>query len=365
MRRTVVLAVLVGSLTVMGAAAPAPQAEPASELTRAVRAFAAAHDFSGTVLVARGDRILFHEAFGLANRAFDVPAALDTKYRIASITKLFTAVLVLQLQESGRLELDAPIARYLRDYPGEGADRITVRSLLHHTSGLRNFDQIGSYEEAATTGMEAYQLPHTPADLLRRYAAGPLLHEVGTTFDYNNGDYVILGAIIERLTGASYADALATRILGPLGLADTGLARQQDIVARLAPTYMRPEPSAPLINDMPVYIQNWWAAGGMYSTTTDLLAFARGLYGGKLLRPASLQALLTPGLDDYGCGLWVTSMDIGGRAHRFAQRPGRIMGANTLLLRYLDDDVTVVILGNTNLADTDAFGFLIGRTLLA
>ena len=113
-----------------------------------------------------------------------------------------------------------------------------------------------------------------------------------------------------------------------------------------------------------MYPENWYAAGAMYSTTTDLATFARALYGGRLLRPASLERMLKPGLDDYGYGLWVATHKIGGRPHRFAQRPGRIMGANVLLLRYLDDDLTIVVLGNTNLADTDKFGFFIGKAVL-
>jgi CubicO group peptidase (beta-lactamase class C family) len=316
------------------------------------------------VLVERRGRIVYRGDFGPADRAFGVPVAHDTRFWVASITKTFTAVLVLQLVDEGRLELRAPIRRYLADYAGPGADRVTVHQLLNHTSGLEQYDRVASYEEAVAKGMEVYQLPHPPADLLARYASGRLVHAPGTAFDYNNADYVVLGAIVERVTGASYAEALRRRLLDPLGLTATGVMQAQAIVPRLAPTYMRADSAAPLRRDLPVYPENWWAAGAMYSTAEDLRAFARALYGGRLLRPATLRAMLTPGLEDYGYGLWVATQDIAGGKHRFAQRPGRIMGANVLLLRYLDDDVTVVILANTNVADTDAFGFFIGRTVL-
>jgi len=103
----------------------------------------------------------------------------------------------------------------------------------------------------------------------------------------------------------------------------------------------------------------------MYSTATDLARFAEALYGSlELLKPETIKQMLTPGLDNYGYGLWVTSIDVRGRPHRVAQRPGSIMGANTLLLRFLDDELTVVILSNTNATDIDAFGFLIGRAAL-
>lgn len=320
--------------------------------------YARAHDFSGSVTIEQHGRTIYQGNFGLADRAFGVPVARDTRFHVASITKLFTAVLVLQLVDEGAVDVDAPVERYLPDYPRDIGGRVTVRQLLTHTSGLAQYDRITSYEEALAKGMEVYQLPHAPAELLARYASGPLVHEPGSTFDYNNADYVVLGHIVERVTGVSFEAALAQRILRPLALTGTGMLHAQSMVARLARTYMRADSAAPLLRDLPVYPENWWAAGGMYSTADDLLAFARALYGGRLLRPASLAALLTPGKDDYGYGLWVSSQKIGATRHRFAQRPGRIMGANVTLLRYLDDGLTIVILGNTNVADIDRFGFL-------
>jgi CubicO group peptidase (beta-lactamase class C family) len=316
------------------------------------------------VRVERRGRTVFRGAFGPADRAFGVPAAPDTRFWVASVTKLFTAVLVLQLADEGRLDLGAPIRRYLPDYAGAGADRVTLRQLLTHTSGLAQYDGVAGYAEAAAGGMPVYQLPHAPAELLARYASGPLARAPGAAFDYNDADYVVLGAIVARATGASYEEALRRRLLAPLGLRATGVLRAQAVVPRLAPTYMRADGAAPLLRDLPVYPENWGAAGAMYSTADDLAAFARALYGGRLLRPATLRAMLTPGLGDYGYGLWVATQDVAGARRRYAQRPGRIMGANVLLLRYPDDDVTVVVLGNTNVADTDAFGYFIGRTVI-
>jgi CubicO group peptidase (beta-lactamase class C family) len=143
----------------------------------------------------------------------------------------------------------------------------------------------------------------------------------------------------------------------------TGMTGQQGIIPRLAPTYYKDQ-DAPLSVELPIYPQNWYAAGGMYSTAGDLLAFAEGLYGNRLISPAKLTALLTPGLEEYGFGLWISTLDVNGSKHRFAQRPGRIIGANTLLLRMLDDDVTIVILANTNLVDTDKLGFQIAKHVI-
>ncbi|ASG23077.1 serine hydrolase domain-containing protein [Nitrospirillum viridazoti] len=320
--------------------------------------------FSGTVLVEHQGAVVLHEAYGLAERSFQVPCRRDGLYRIASITKLFTATLVMRLVARGRLSLDTVIRAYLPAYKGPAADRVTLRQLLTHTSGIENFDKgLTSYTDAARTGMPAYQLPHDSTDLMDRYASGPLVKAPGSAFDYNNADYVILGKVIEAVTGQPYDQALRRDVLDPLGLAQTGLLRQDLILPNLAATYYK-DGDGDLAHDMPVYMQNWYAAGGLYSTAPDLAAFARALYGGDLLAPAQRAQLLTPALEEYGFGLWVSDLQARGRPHHYAQRPGRIMGANTLLLRFLDDDLTIIILGNTNLADTDRLGFRIARQFL-
>lgn len=343
-----------------------PSLAPAQEaaLAPAIREFAAAHDFSGTILVKRQGRELYAGSFGLADRAFGVPAAMDTRYRIASITKLFTSVLILQLAQEGRLDLDAPLRAALPDYAGEGADRITVHQLLNHTSGLAQWDRVGSYQEAFANGIEQYQRPLTTADLLRRCCTGPLERRPGEAFAYNNADYFVLGRIIERLTAQSFEDALAERLLRPLGLEGTGMAHWDRIVPRLAPTYFWSDDTHTLVPDMPVYYENWYAAAGMYSTAADLAVFADALYGGRLLRPEMLERLLAPGLDDYGYGLWSYTINRNGRSYRVAKRPGSVMGANAVLYRLLDSGVTVVILSNTNRTDLDVFAQRIGDILV-
>jgi D-alanyl-D-alanine carboxypeptidase len=325
--------------------------------------YARAHNFNGTILIQHNKKT-YRRSFGLADRAFDIPIENDTKFRIASITKAFTAVLILQLYEQGRLDLHAVIKTYLPDYTGEGADRVTVHNLLNHTSGIHNFDTIKSYDEAVKNGMEVYQLPHTTAELVTRYSSGKLVHEVGKVFDYNNADYIILGKIIEKITSKSYERVLKERILDPLGMTESGMLYQKDIVRKLANTYFKTGETKPLINDLPVYIENWYSAGGMYSTATDLLKFSKALYGFKLLKPETLSLMLKPGLDNYGYGLWIADIKVRGKEYRAAHRPGSIMGANVVLLRFLNEDLTIIILSNTNATDIDAFSFMIGRALI-
>jgi CubicO group peptidase (beta-lactamase class C family) len=346
------------------AAQSSPSATPALSAVAEIDAFAKRTGFSGTVVVQHRGRRLVQRHYGLADRSFGVPVDSTTRFWVASITKLFTATLVMQQVEAGRIDLQARIRTYLPDYRGPAADTVQVRQLLNHTSGLEQFEHIASYDDAVRKGMPEYQLPHTSAELLSQYASGPVNTAPGSAFNYNNADYIVLGAILERVSGLSYERLLTERILTPLRLTSTGLLRAQAITPRLATTYMRADTSAPLLRDLPVFPENWWAAGALYSNAADLTTFADALYGGRLLTRPSLDQLLTPGREDYGYGLWVASQNIGGKPHRFAQRPGQIMGANVTLLRYLDDDLTVIILGNTNLADIDRFGFFIGRTVL-
>ena len=273
-------------------------------LTRTIRQYARSHSFSGTVLVQKGGRTLYHESFGLADRAFNVPVTNDTKFKAASITKVFTAVLILQLVEQGKLDLQAPIKAYLPNYAGEAAGKAGIHNLLNHTSGIENFDRIKSYEEALKNGIEYYQLPQTTDDLLNKYSSGKMVRDVGKAFDYNNADYIILGKIIEKMYGKTFDKVLKERVLNPLGMTQSGMLYQQDILPRLAYTYFKAGDTAPLINDLPMYMQNWYSAGGMYSTATDLARFADALYGSsKLLRPETLKKMVTPGLDEYGYGL--------------------------------------------------------------
>jgi D-alanyl-D-alanine carboxypeptidase len=356
------VAVLIGLLLLVGLRAEAARSE--TRISAAIEAYIAGRGFNGTILVVDQGREILHSGFGLADRSFAVPADRNTRYRVASITKLFTAVLVLQLQQEGRLRLDDVVRRHLPDFPGEGGGRITIRQLLNHTSGLRQFDAVASYQEAFAKGMSQYQRPLSPSELLTLCCAGASARAAGEAFDYNNADYIVLGRIIERLTGQSYEDALAARILRPLGLGDTGMMRWDRPLERLAPSYFFRDDTNTLINDMPVYWENWYAAGGMYSTTSNLRVFAEALYGGRLLDRASLEALLTPGLDDYGLGLWSYSFERGGRRWRVAKRPGSIMGANSVLFRLIDRDATIILLANTNRTDLDAFAQRIAELIV-
>jgi D-alanyl-D-alanine carboxypeptidase len=329
-----------------------------------IESYAKQHQLSGTILIQRGGKVEYTRSFGLASIELQVPNTDHTKYKIASITKAFTATLILQLRDAGRLDLRAPIQRYLPSYRGPGAHKVTVHQLLNHTSGLDNIDKVKSAEDAIKHGLPVYQTPYTSDELIARFCSGPLVHAPGTVFDYNNADYLVLGKIIEQLHGKPYAQVLQERILDPLRLTSTGMVAQHAIIASLAETYFVREDLKHLVPDLPVYPENWYAAGAMYSTVNDLRPFANALVGARLTTRASLELLIKPGLDDYGYGVWSYETKVGARKYRVVKRPGRIMGAQGQLYHVMAPDITIIILSNTGSADLDELVAEIGKKLL-
>ena len=331
------------------------------DLRRYIQRQAEETGVSGSVLVRHNGKTLYAGCFGQANRSFRVPNQIDTRFRIASVTKVFTAALILKLRDADKLELQDTIGRHLPNYPGPGRDKVTVHQLLNHTSGIYNIDSVITSKGAAIArGIEHYQTPHTSDEMLTRYSSGKLVSEPGEKFNYNDAEYIILGKIIERLYGKPFDVVLDDELLQPLGLNDTGVGQQWKIVERLADTYMLRDGVDGLTHDLPVYWENWYASGAMYSTTADLADFSDALFSGKLLSADSLQLLLTPGLDGYGYGLWLRSDTIDGKSYKAMHRPGSIMGAQAGWYHLLEPNITVIILANTDQANIDQLLFAIG-----
>jgi CubicO group peptidase (beta-lactamase class C family) len=312
------------------------------------------HHFSGTLLVQKNNRVLIHSSYGLANRPFRIQNTIETKYKIASVTKLFTSVLIMQLVEQGKIGLNNPIGNYLPEYRGQGSDKITITHLLNHTSGLP-YAGPSSKEDALQHGMDMYQMPHSVDELISGFYSGNPESEPGKKFSYNNGEYIILGKIIEMIYGKSLEQILHEQILEPSGMKQSGLLFQYRIIDNLSDTYFTMNDSSGLVNDMPVYIQNWYSAGAMYSTTSDLDKFSDALFSGKLLNNESLYLMLKPGLDGYGFGMWIYDFDTNGKKFRVIKRPGDIMGSRAMFVYLPEQSLSVIILANTDEADLDDF----------
>ena len=291
-------------------------------------------EFMGAVLVARDDQILFDKGYGSANLEWKIANDGDTKFRLGSVTKQFTGVAILLLQERGKLTLDAPVKTYLPDAPAAW-DRVTVRHLLNHTSGIPNFTSFPDYGATKT-------LPATHASLIARFRDKPLEFQPGEKWNYSNSGYVLLSAIVEKLSGQSYAEFVAANLFKPLGMADTGYDSHAAILPRRASGYT-PSKAGPVNADY-ISMTIPQGAGALYSTTRDLLKWQRGIYGGKLLSPAALAAFRTPQKDGYALGIVVHKAD----GVTTLQHGGGIEGFNTFLAYDPDRKLTVVVLGNLN-----------------
>ncbi|QNH62624.1 serine hydrolase domain-containing protein [Hymenobacter sediminicola] len=267
------------------AAAPFNKAKLDSLFT----ALEANHKLMGSLVLSQNGQVIYSRALGLEQPGG--PATPATRYRIGSISKTFTATMVMQLVEEGKLKLDAPIATWFPMMPN--ATKITVDQLLHHRSGLHNFTDDPAYEQYMTQ-------PKTQAELLAIMAKPAVDFEPGAKFEYSNTNYVLLGYLVEKVTKQPYAKALQKRITGKLKLKDTYYGgridgKQHEAASfKWSGTAWQPEPET----DMSIP----GGAGAIVSTPTDLARFIEGLYAGKLVKPATLQQMQTM-QDKYGIGL--------------------------------------------------------------
>ena len=323
----------VGLTALLLSAAPA-FAQDVNRMDEVVRASVASEEFSGSVLVARDGEILLDRGYGLANREWNIPNDGDTKFRLGSVTKQFTAVAVMILHERGLIDLDAPVKTWLPDAPATW-DGVTVRHLLTHTSGLPNFTDFDDYEPAKTR-------PATLDGLIARFRDRPLDFQPGEGWAYSNSGYVVLTAIVEKAGGASYADFVAANLFQPLGMGDSGYDSHAAILPHRASGYA---PTAGgIVNADYVDMSIPQGAGALYSTTRDLLKWEQGLFGGRLLSPASLTVLTTPVRNRYAFGLMVSHA--GGNT--MIGHSGGIEGFNTAMVWDPDRRMTVIVLGNLN-----------------
>ncbi len=301
------------------------------------------HDFglfNGVVLAADGDDIIYHEAFGTASFEWDIPNTTDTRFKIASITKSFTANLVLCLVEADKLALDDVITDFLPDYPAGPGNRITIEQLLVQTAGIPDYLELpGFLEEKAIHEHDRYEF-------VKHFSELELEFEPGTDWNYGNSGYYLLGLIIEQASGLTYEEALQKYILEPAGLEDTGYAATGKIIERLAEGYERTPAGyerAPFFHSSAGF-----SAGMMYSTAKDLFKWTRALFDGLLLEDQEyLQNMVTPQKEDYGYGVFIGSQRIGSKNDLVVSHSGNIHGFSSQLTYFAFSDYTLIILDNT------------------
>jgi CubicO group peptidase (beta-lactamase class C family) len=299
-----------------------------------VQSYVSNKQFMGSVLVARGNDILLNKGYGSANLEWDIPDTPSTKFRLGSVTKQFTAASILLLEERGKLKVEDPVKKYMPDAPAAW-DKMTIFHVLTHTAGIPNFTSFPDYQSTEAA-------PTTPEKLVARFRDKPLEFEPGEKWNYSNSGYVLLGYLIEKISGQSYEKFLQENIFTPLGMKDSGYDSNSVIIARRATGYS-PSPNGP-VNAGFIHMSIPFSAGALYSTTGDLLLWEQGLFGGKVLSAASLQKMTTPFKSDYAFGLGVHTAN----GRKVIDHNGGIEGFNTRLAYYPEDKLTVVVLANLN-----------------
>jgi D-alanyl-D-alanine carboxypeptidase len=272
-----------------------PQVQALAALRDHAAERARADEFAGAVLVARHGKVLLQDAWGQADRKAGVANTPATRFRIGSMNKMFTAVATLQLIEAHKLALDDPIGKRLPDYPNkEVAAKVTVRHLLTHTGGTG--DIFGPEFDQHRLQLREHR------DYLKLYGSRGLTQEPGTRFEYSNYGYVLLGALIERVTGGSYDDYVGDHVFRPSGMRSTGSLPESVEVPDRAVGYMRPFPASAWEPNTDTLPWRATAAGGGYSTVGDLLRFAQALGSGRLISKATLAEATRPRQQQYGYG---------------------------------------------------------------
>ncbi|HEV2880830.1 MAG TPA: serine hydrolase [Pyrinomonadaceae bacterium] len=298
--------------------------------------------FNGAALVAENGKVIYKKGLGLANMEWNVPNEADTKFRLASVTKQFTAALILQLVDQGKLKLDGKLSEYLPDYRKDVGDKVTIHHLLTHTSGIPSYTSLPKFME------EASRNPYTVADFVKRYASGDLEFEPGAKFRYNNSGYFLLGAIIEKIHGKPYEQVIKENIFDPLGMKNSGYDHHDTILSKRASGYQKTPAgyrNAPYL-DMSIP----YAAGSLYSTVEDLYLWDQALHSEKIVSAKSKELMFKPFLDNYAYGWNISKVNLAQSKEviNSVAHSGGIHGFSTLLTRYPDQKHFIVLLDNTS-----------------
>jgi len=310
-------------------AAPA-RADKAAEIDAFVGSFAEDGLFSGSILVVEGGRPIFKKGYGLASREWAIANGTDTRMRVASITKQFTAVLVLRQVQAGKLKLDGKVSDYLPWYRKDTGSQVTLHHLLSNSSGIP--------EGPMTPALRAARRQAWPVtrDYIVTWCSGDLGFPPGSKFEYSNAGFAVLAAILEEVTGKSYAQLLREHITEPFGMKDTGVERSDAILPRMASGYAIARRAT--FMDMSFF----FGSADLYSTAEDLARWDAALYSDKLLQPKYRALLSQPNLHDYAYGFVVTRSP--GRLS--VSHDGGISGFSSRIVRYIEQKNAVIVLSN-------------------
>jgi len=325
-----------------------PQSK-ADKIDQLLRKYVAYNAFNGAALVAENGKVIFKKGYGYANFEWDIPNAPDTKFRLGSITKQFTSMLIMQLVQEGKLRLDEKVSEVLSDYPKEQGEKITIHDLLTHTSGIPNYTDFPGYPT------EIMKNTFSPLELVKLFENKPLEFKPGSKFSYSNSGYILLGYIIEKVTGKPYEEVLRENIFNPLRMKNSGYDHNIEIIPKRAYGY----------NHFALEVQNAnyidmtvpFSAGALYSTVEDLYKWDQALYTNKILSKGNIKKLFgkyIPAFGGmyYGYGWAVTKISNGhGDSVNVVAHGGAVNGFNSLIERFTDDKNLIVLLNNTGATD--------------
>jgi CubicO group peptidase (beta-lactamase class C family) len=318
----------------------APPPDLAARAEDYMRARVRVSGFSGSVLVAHAGKPLLRAAYGLADRSFEVQNTPETKFRIGSVTKPFTAAAILLLQTRGQLDIDDPVSRHLASWPAAWAG-VRLRHLLAHTAGLPRLTIAWPLDVSALSRSTLVPRPASVVDLAtaaERLQAPDFVP--GEGWAYSNIAYVVLGEVIEQVAGKPYGTFMREDVFLPLGMLHSGAEDPRKIEPRLARGYARA--GAELTEAGYVDLRLVGGAGALYSTVDDLARWDRALASGRFLPTAAQQEMFTPVRNEYALGWWVQT--------RFGRRVqwhrGNVQGFVSILVRYPDEQLFVTVQSN-------------------
>jgi CubicO group peptidase (beta-lactamase class C family) len=288
--------------------------------------------FMGSVLVARGNDVLLSKGYGFANLEWSIPNSPQTKFHLGSTAKQFTAASILLLEDRGKLKLQDPVKKYVPDAPAAW-DQITLFHLLTHTSGIFNFTGLPDFDTLK-------RMPATPESLIARFRNRPLDFEPGSGQNYSNSGYILLGYIIEKVSGQTYADFLRENIFMPLNMKDSGYDPGAAVIPRIAAGYRTTEDGLVPANFFHMSVA--YSAGGIYSTVEDLLRWEQSLFGGRLLSATSFQKMTLNYRGGFGLGIMIHNVN----GKTAFEHDGGFDGHTSMMSYYPDSKVTVIVLGN-------------------
>lgn len=335
-------------ITILNSCQSQAQDNKATKINEIISLYSDYGGFNGSVLVSHKGKTIYKNGFGLANMEWDIPNQVTTKFRIASITKPFTAILIMQLVADNKLDLHKPITTYLPNYPKEKGDKITIHQLLSHTSGItRNYESTKKKNKYP----DRYQL----IDLVNEFSELPLEFEPGEKFAYSNTGYLILGHLIEQITEKSFETVLQEKILTPLKMKNTGSDKHRPLIKNRAKGYFKS--FGEYYNADFIDMSSITAVGNIYSTVEDLFLLDQALYTETILPKKYIDLMfkkhiLDPDYGHYGYGWELISKPIGNTSNKIETigHSGSIGGARALVTRIPSSNSSIIFLNNTSRA---------------